>query len=216
MKPLICPSLLAADFANLEKSLELINDSEADYLHMDIMDGVFVPNISFGTPVCQAVQKISTKPLDYHLMIVNPDNYINQFVDLGASFISVHYEACNHLHRTVSAIKEQGVKAGVVLNPHTPIEVLVDILPEVDLVLLMSVNPGFGGQKFIERTYDKVRRLSMLIKESNLDIRLEIDGGVKGDNAKNLVNAGADMLVAGSYVFNAKDPIKIIAELKTI
>lgn len=214
--PLVCPSLLAANFANLEESLEAINQSQADYLHMDIMDGVFVPNISFGTPVCKAVQKVCSKPLDYHLMIVNPDNYINQFVDLGAKFISVHYEVCNHLHRTVSSIKSQDVKAGVVLNPHTPVEVLTDILSEIDMVLLMSVNPGFGGQKFIENTYDKVERLAKIIEEKKLNVHIEIDGGVNQETAKQLVKSGANMLVAGSHVFNAKDPVKAIAELKSL
>lgn len=211
---LIAPSLLAADFANLQRDIEIINKSEADYFHIDIMDGVFVPNISFGFPVTQAMAKHATKPMDFHLMIVNPIQYINQCAESGAKIISVHYEACNHLHSTLDAIKKLGCKAGIALNPHTPIEVLRDIIHDVDVLVLMSVNPGFGGQKFIQHTLEKVKRAKALINETQSTAVIEIDGGVNQQNAPTLIAAGADILVAGSFVFSAKDPIATIKDLK--
>ncbi len=216
MPTLIAPSVLAADFANLQRDSEMLNKSEADWFHIDIMDGVFVPNISFGMPVLKAIAKHATKPLDVHLMIVNPDQYIETFAELGSAVLTVHYEACNHLHRTLQKIKSCGMKAGVALNPHTPITVLESIIKDVDVVCLMSVNPGFGGQSFIEETFTKVRALKSLILEKGSTTLIEIDGGVTDKNAKQLIDAGADVLVAGSYVFGAEDPIQTIAGLKEI
>lgn len=215
-KHLIAPSVLAADFANLEKEVKMLNESEADWFHIDIMDGVFVPNISFGFPVMQAIAKHATKPLDVHLMIVDPDRYLKVCKDSGAAVITVHYEACTHLHRTLAAIKELGCKAGVALNPHTPVQLLKDVIQDIDLVCIMSVNPGFGGQKFIEHTYAKVRELRALASGVNDSLLIEIDGGVSTANAAKLVNAGADVLVAGSFVFNAENPIQTIKSLKSI
>ncbi len=213
-KTLIAPSVLAADFANLERDITLINQSSADWFHIDIMDGVFVPNISFGMPVLAAIGRHAQKPLDVHLMIVDPDRYIDVFADLGAHVLSVHLEACTHLHRTVQAIKAKGMKAGVALNPHTPIHLLEDIIQDLDLVVVMSVNPGFGGQKFIENTYEKVRALKALIQRKSSQALIEIDGGVQSSNAAQLVAAGADVLVAGNFVFSSPEPIKTIQELK--
>jgi len=216
MPTVIAPSVLAADFANLQRDSEMLNKSEADWFHIDIMDGVFVPNISFGMPVLKAIAKHATKPLDVHLMIVNPDQYIETFAELGSAVLTVHYEACDHLHRTIQKIKSCGMKAGVALNPHTPIAALESIIKDVDVVCLMSVNPGFGGQSFIEETYAKVRVLKALIQEKGSATLIEIDGGVTNKNAKQLIDAGADVLVAGSYVFGAADPIQTIAGLKEI
>lgn len=216
MFPLIAPSILAADFANLQKEVEMLNGSKADYIHVDIMDGVFVPNISFGIPVTEAIQKHAKKPLDVHLMIVNPDAYLESFRRAGAEIISVHYEACAHLHRTLQAIHKLGAKAGVAINPHTSINLLEEIIAEVDLVCLMSVNPGFGGQKFIENTYSKVERLKELILRKSSQAMIEIDGGVNIENAPKLIAAGADVLVAGSFVFHSPDPKATIAGLKLI
>lgn len=216
MNPLIAPSILAADFANIQNEVEMLNSSEADYIHVDIMDGIFVPNISFGIPVTEAIYKHAKKPLDVHLMIQNPDQYLEAFRKAGAAVISVHYEACSHLHRTLQAIKQLGAKAGVAINPHTPVELLVDVLEDIDVVIIMSVNPGFGGQKFIENTYSKVKRLKSLIQEKGADTLIEIDGGVNLENAPKLLSAGADILVAGSFVFSSPDPILTIAELKSI
>ncbi len=213
---LIAPSVLAADFANLERDVTMINNSQADWFHIDIMDGVFVPNISFGMPVLKAIGTHAQKPLDVHLMIVDPDRYIKTFADLGAAVLTVHYEACTHLHRSLQAIKQAGMKAGVALNPHTPVHLLKDILCDLDLVCLMSVNPGFGGQKFIERTYDKVRELAAMRLEQNASFLIEIDGGVTSENAPALKTAGADVLVAGSFVFNAQDPNATVANLKAL
>jgi ribulose-phosphate 3-epimerase len=213
---LIAPSVLAADFANLQRDIEMINVSEADWFHIDIMDGVFVPNISFGMPVLDAINKHAKKTIDVHLMIVDPDRYISTFAKLGANILTVHYEACNHLHRTIQAIKAEGMKTGVALNPHTNIDLLEDVIQDIDLVCIMSVNPGFGGQSFIENTYSKVEKLKALINRKNTTTLIEIDGGVTNKNAKQLVEAGADVLVAGSYVFGAQDPIATIADLKQI
>lgn len=212
---IISPSLLAADFANLERDINLFNNSKAQWLHIDIMDGVFVPNISYGMPVLKAVGKHTTKPLDVHLMIVDPDRYIDVFADLGSAILTVHYEACTHLHRTLQAIKARGMKAGVAINPHTPINALEAIINDIDLVCVMSVNPGFGGQSFIEHTYKKVVKLKELIKESGASTLIEIDGGVTDKNATQLIEAGADVLVAGSYIFGNPDPQKVIEDLYT-
>ena len=215
-KHLIAPSVLAADFGNLQRDLEMINESSADWFHIDIMDGVFVPNISFGMPVLKEIKKHASKTLDVHLMIVNPDQYIETFAKLGADILTVHYEACTHLHRTIQAIKAAGMKAGVALNPHTNINMLKDTINDIDLVCLMSVNPGFGGQFFIENTFDKVKELKKLINNKNSNCKIEIDGGVTNMNASKLVNNGADILVAGSYVFKSKDPIQTIDNLSTL
>jgi len=213
---LIAPSVLAADFANLQRDIEMINNSDADWFHIDIMDGVFVPNISFGMPVLRDIVKHATKTIDVHLMIVDPDRYISTFKNLGADILTVHYEACTHLHRTLQAIKAEGMKAGVALNPHTSISLLEDTIQDIDLVCLMSVNPGFGGQSFIENTYDKVIALKELITRKGANTIIEIDGGVTNKNAKQLADAGADVLVAGSYVFKSEDPTKTITNLKAL
>ncbi len=213
---LIAPSVLAADFANLQRDIEMINSSEADWFHIDIMDGVFVPNISFGMPVLEAIKRHAKKTIDVHLMIVDPDRYISTFKKLGADVLTVHYEACTHLHRTLQAIKAEGMKAGVALNPHTNIDLLEDVINDIDLVCIMSVNPGFGGQSFIENTYTKIQKLKALINRKGASTIIEIDGGVTNKNALQLVQAGADVLVAGSYVFGAKDPIATVADLKKI
>lgn len=212
----IAPSLLAADFGNLQHDIELVNRSEADWHHIDIMDGVFVPNISFGMPVVKAIAKHATKPLDVHLMIVDPDRYIKTFAELGASHLIVHYEACTHLHRTLQAIKAEGMLAGVALNPHTNINVLEDTIRDIDIVCMMSVNPGFGGQSFIENTYNKVRDLKALILHKKTNTLIEIDGGVTAENAKSLSDAGSDILVAGSFVFKSTNPTQTILDLKEI
>jgi ribulose-phosphate 3-epimerase len=212
----IAPSILAADFANIQIEVEMLNASQADYIHVDIMDGMFVPNISFGLPVTEAIHRHATKPLDVHLMIVDPDRYLEAFRNAGAAVISVHVEACTHLHRTVQAIKALGCKAGVALNPHTSVSLLEDIIEELDLVCLMSVNPGFGGQKFIPRTFDKVRKLKSMIDISGSKALIEIDGGVNLQNAPLLVEAGADVLVAGNFVFSSSNPIGTIQDLKLL
>lgn len=214
--PLISPSLLSADFGNLQRDIEMLNRSEADWYHLDVMDGVFVPNISFGFPVMQAMAAHATKPLDVHLMIVQPEKFIKEVKALGAKVMNVHYEACNHLHRVVQQIKAEGMMAGVTLNPHTPVSVLEEIIRDVDLVMLMSVNPGFGGQKFIEHSLDKTRRLRELIDRTDSKALIEIDGGVNRQTGAQLVAAGADVLVAGSAVFNAADPEAEIHALRTL
>ena len=216
MSHLIAPSVLAADFANIQRDVEMINESEADWFHIDIMDGVFVPNISFGMPVMAAMKKHTKKPMDVHLMIVNPDQYISTFKKVGADILTVHYEACTHLHRTLQAIKSEGMKAGVALNPHTPVHLLEDVIQDIDLVCIMSVNPGFGGQSFIENTYDKVKQLKALITKKGASTLIEIDGGVNIYNAKALIDAGADVLVAGSFVFKSDNPKATIKELKAV
>ncbi|WP_421805913.1 ribulose-phosphate 3-epimerase [Flagellimonas sp.] len=213
-KSMIAPSLLASDFANLQQEIEMVNQSDADWFHLDIMDGVFVPNISFGMPVIEAIAKHAKKPLDTHLMIVDPDRYIKTFGDLGIDHLTVHYEACPHLHRTLQAIKAEGMKAGVAINPHSSVNLLEDTIQDIDIVLVMSVNPGFGGQSFIENTYQKVADLKELINRKNAKTLIEIDGGVNAENAKKLVDHGADVLVAGSFVFKSEDPTATIKELK--
>ena len=213
---LIAPSLLAADFSNLQRDIEMINESDADWFHIDIMDGVFVPNISFGMPVLRDIKKHAKKTLDVHLMIVNPDQYIETFASLGADILTVHYEACTHMHRTIQAIKATGMKAGIALNPHSSVNQLKDVIKDIDLVCLMSVNPGFGGQSFIENTYNKVKELKELIQSTGSDCQIEIDGGVTNENAEKLVHAGADILVAGSYVFKSSNPTETISKLSKL
>jgi len=213
---LIAPSVLAADFSNLQRDIEMINESEADWFHIDIMDGVFVPNISFGMPVLRDIKKHAKKTIDVHLMIVNPDQYIETFYKLGSDILTVHYEACTHMHRTIQAIKATGMKAGIALNPHSSVNQLKDIIKDIDVVCLMSVNPGFGGQSFIENTFDKVKELKDLIQSTGSDCQIEIDGGVTNKNAKKLVQAGANILVAGSYVFKSSNPTETISKLSKL
>lgn len=212
----IAPSLLSADFLNLQRDVEMINNSDADWLHLDIMDGVFVPNISFGFPVLNALKDVCKKPMDVHLMIVEPQKFINEVAATGAYMMNVHYEACTHLHRTITAIREAGMKAGVTLNPHTPVFLLEDIIQELDMVLLMSVNPGYGGQRFIEHSVEKVKELKKLVDRKGLSTLIEVDGGVNAETGKRLVDAGADVLVAGNYVFKSPDPVETIRQLKAI
>jgi len=213
---LIAPSMLASDFGNLNSEITMVNNSKADWFHIDVMDGVFVPNISFGTPIMNVLKENATKPLDVHLMIVNPDNYIEKFAELGSSVLTVHFEACTHLHRTIQRIKSHNMKAGVAINPHTPISSLEAIIKEIDLVCIMSVNPGFGGQSFIESTYQKIEDLKSLINKHDSNALIEIDGGVTSDNAKKLVEKGADVLVAGSFVFKSDNPTNTISTLSTL
>lgn len=212
----IAPSILAADFSNLKEACEIINNSEADYYHIDVMDGHFVPNISFGMPVMTSIKPLAKKPFDVHLMIEKPERYISEFKAVGADILTVHIEASTHLHRTIQAIKKEGMKAGVAINPHTSVDLLRDVIQDIDLVCVMSVNPGFGGQSFIENTYGKVRRLRSIIQESDSNALIEIDGGVTSANAKQLIDAGADVLVAGSFVFKSTNPVKTIKELKRV
>ena len=214
--PIIAPSILAADFANIQQEVEMLNRSEADWIHVDVMDGEFVPNISFGIPVCKAIHRHAQKPLDVHLMIIKPERYVEEFAKAGAEIITVHYEACPHLHRNLQQIKALGCKAGVSLNPHTNVELLEDTLQDIDLVLIMSVNPGFGGQQFIERTYAKVKKLRAMIEATGSKTIIEVDGGVNADNARPLLDAGADALVAGSFVFRSENPEATIAALKAV
>ncbi len=216
MSVIISPSVLSCDFANVQRDVEMINNSKADWFHVDVMDGVFVPNISFGFPVIQAIKKHATKPLDVHIMIVNPDQFVEEFAKAGADILTVHYEACTHLHRTIQLIKSNGMKAGVALNPHTNVNVLEDVIGDLDLVLIMSVNPGFGGQKFIDEAVNKVIKLKQLISDNNSKALIEIDGGVNLETGKRLVEAGADALVAGSFVFNSENPTKTIEALKAL
>src|SRR5690554_612202 len=213
---ILAPSILAADFANLQQDIEMINNSEADWFHLDVMDGLFVPNISFGMPVIKSIAKHAKKPLDVHLMIMDPDRYIKAFAELGATILSVHYEACTHLHRSLQAIKAEGMQAGVAINPHTNVSLLEDTINDIDLVCLMSVNPGFGGQSFIENTYKKIKQLKQIIEKNNASTKIEIDGGVTDQNAKQLIDAGADVLVAGSFVFGSTNPTETISNLKKI
>ena len=215
-KTLIAPSILAADFGNLQRDVEMINQSDAHWFHLDVMDGVFVPNISFGMPIINSIAKHTSKTLDAHLMIIDPDRYIKTFADLGVDYLTVHYEACTHLHRTLQAIKAEGMKAGVALNPHSNINLLEDTINDIDLVCIMSVNPGFGGQSFIENTYSKVEKLKEMITKKNATTLIQIDGGVTNKNAKQLAEAGADVLVAGSYIFRSENPTETIVELNNL
>jgi ribulose-phosphate 3-epimerase len=214
--PIIAPSLLSANFLRLEEACDMLNNSEAEYFHLDVMDGRFVPNISFGIPVIEAIRKATKKTCDVHLMILEPEKYAEAFAKAGADILSVHIEACTHLHRNIQQIKSLGMKAGVAVNPHTPVSLLEDVLADIDLVCLMSVNPGFGGQKFIPQTLNKIRQLRKMINENNLSVKIEIDGGVTLENAKEIVDAGAHVLVAGNTVFKADDPVKMIGDLKRI
>ena len=216
MKHFISPSILSADFVNLEKGIQMLNKSKADWIHIDVMDGVFVPNITIGFPVINRIKQVSKKPLDVHLMIVQPERYFEKFKEAGADILSIHYEGNTHLHRSIHAIKQLGMKAGVVINPHTPVDVLSEIISDVDLICIMSVNPGFGGQKFIENTYSKIINLKSLINAVKSKTLIEIDGGVDNSNAAKLLASGADVLVAGNYVFSSKDPLKTISELKSL
>lgn len=216
MKTIISPSMLSCDFANIQRDVEMINASSADWFHIDVMDGVFVPNISFGFPVLSAMKKHATKPMDVHIMIENPDAYIQDFKNAGADILTVHFEACRHLHRTIQAIKAEGMKAGVALNPHTPVSLLSDVIADLDLVLIMSVNPGFGGQKFIDHAVEKVKQTKELIASTGSNAIIEVDGGVNLETGKRLVEAGADALVAGSFVFNSADPTQTIQDLKNL